>query len=278
MWRRRWCARFAIIRTREASLLTALHDGGRLDILRVIRDGILRSSRSTTRISVGPPFAADRGIRTAACRRDARVGLRKTLGAKHPRSYNLDRSAALGFLHDTVKRSHGLYAAVRDVSPCRSWSGHRGLTWRRSGCVTSSRRQTPIRSTRSRRPWRPPACAPASSGDAGKSWPTGSASTAPSATPASATSRWRARRQRRGSTTGHSSELTSRAIEPYDLRRCFARWMESAGIPRVRRRMYMATRSATWRSFTSAVSSTRALPPTRRSCVVDWPAGARPRA
>jgi len=120
MWRRRWCARFAIIRTREASLLTALHDGGRLDILRVIRDGILRSSRSTTRISVGPPFAADRGIRTAACRRDARVGLRKTLGAKHPRSYNLDRSAALGFLHDTVKRSHGLYAAVRDVSPCRS--------------------------------------------------------------------------------------------------------------------------------------------------------------
>ena len=34
-------------------------------------------------------------------------------------------------------------------------------------------------------------------------------------------------------------ERTNRQIEPYDLRRCFSRWMESAGVPRIRRKMYM---------------------------------------
>jgi integrase len=37
----------------------------------------------------------------------------------------------------------------------------------------------------------------------------------------------------------HVRDRTDRHVQPYDLRRCFARWMESAGIPRIRRKMYM---------------------------------------
>jgi len=43
--------------------------------------------------------------------------LRKTLGAKHPRSFNLARVAALAFLRDTVTKSHKLWNAVRDIDP-----------------------------------------------------------------------------------------------------------------------------------------------------------------
>jgi integrase len=34
-------------------------------------------------------------------------------------------------------------------------------------------------------------------------------------------------------------ERTGRAIVPYDLRRTYAHWLEEAGIPRTRRRMYL---------------------------------------
>jgi integrase len=34
-------------------------------------------------------------------------------------------------------------------------------------------------------------------------------------------------------------QRTARAIVTYDLRRTYSNWMESAGIPRTRRRMYM---------------------------------------
>jgi integrase len=34
-------------------------------------------------------------------------------------------------------------------------------------------------------------------------------------------------------------EQTARAITPYDLRRTYANWMEAAGVPRTRRRLYL---------------------------------------
>ncbi len=43
--------------------------------------------------------------------------LRLSLGAKHPRSFNLTRAAALAFVRSTLKRSHPLYLAVVAVEP-----------------------------------------------------------------------------------------------------------------------------------------------------------------
>jgi hypothetical protein len=151
------------------------------------------------------------------------TSLRKTLGAKHPRSYNLARSAALGFLRDTVKRSHGLYAAVRDVSPCKVPKHARCRPdWMRNHPL----RRTPTRSTRSQRHvddrygrWRVLGML----GVARRSEP----QLRNEARRRVREVRSLVRRRRRGSITERSKtnvrECTNRAIEPYDLRRCFSR-------------------------------------------------------
>ena len=129
--------------------LTTLHDEGRLDILRSIRDGVLTilevydayqrkglDSLPTAatvkplkdawevwadeldcsdkhRISLGVSLGYFVGVAASATINDLprlAEGLRRTLGGKHPRSFNLARSAALAFLRDTVKQSHALWS------------------------------------------------------------------------------------------------------------------------------------------------------------------------
>jgi hypothetical protein len=45
--------------------------------------------------------------------------LRTTLGRKHPRSFNLCRSAALAFARATLKRNHPVYLACAAVEPAK---------------------------------------------------------------------------------------------------------------------------------------------------------------
>ena len=146
------------IKRKMSRILTTLHDEGRLDILRSIRDGVLTilevydayqrkglDSLPTAatvkplkdawevwadeldcsdkhRISLGVSLGYFVGVAPSATINDLprlAEGLRRTLGGKHPRSFNLARSAALAFLRDTVKQSHALWSAVRDVRPVK---------------------------------------------------------------------------------------------------------------------------------------------------------------
>lgn len=150
----------ASLKRRLEKMLIALHDDGRLDILRALRDGDLEflqvyeayQRRALHELPVGAlmPFlaktlsawidsllvprdyAAD-SVEAFGTSRDyferadklARVAdlprllesLRVTLGAKHPRSFNMCRSTALSFTRATLKRSHPLYLACAAVEP-----------------------------------------------------------------------------------------------------------------------------------------------------------------
>lgn len=145
------------VRRKISRMLTALHDEGRLDILRAIRDGKLGmmqvydayqrnaidrlplaqtmevlattmktwieglddvSAKHTESLETSRRYFE--GVSSKATVADLPAlleGLRKTLGAKHPRSFNLARTAALAFLRDTLKRSHSLYLNALAVEP-----------------------------------------------------------------------------------------------------------------------------------------------------------------
>lgn len=169
--------------------------------------------------------------------------LRDTVGKTHPRTFNLARAAALAFVRSKYKRSHPLWLAVAAVEPRK---------------VLPSRTRSPLSPEQMRGFFPRPesddvdalAWTMATSGMHQKElW-----------------GRWNARadrihivgtkrggrvrdvplvlapavpRMHRRTFEDKLRERTGRAIVPYDLRRTYANWLESAGIPRTRRRLYM---------------------------------------
>jgi integrase len=169
--------------------------------------------------------------------------LRDTLGAKHPRSFNLVRSAALAFVRATLKRSHPLWLAVAAVEPRK---------------VKASKRRTPL-ALKQLAGFFP---APESDPVDAVAW--GMAFTGMG--PSEYWGAWHVRADRihiegtkragrvrdvplvrapaaprlsRDLFRKKVNERTAAAISPYDLRRTFANWMEAAGVPRTRRRLYL---------------------------------------
>lgn len=169
--------------------------------------------------------------------------LRGTLGAKHPRSFNLARSAALAFARATLKRSHPLWRAVAAVEPrkvpkttkrhplspeqMRNWFPHPesdpvdAISW---GIAVTGMRPNEyfgrwhIRADRVH-------VIGTKTGGSVRDVPLVS----PPAVPAIARRTWE----------GKVRDRTAHAIAPYDFRRTYANWMEAAGIPRTRRRLYL---------------------------------------
>jgi hypothetical protein len=263
-------------------ILTELFDDGRIDLLRAIRDGhitllevrdahrrrkldalatgatvrpLVKAMREWSeamecsekhRVSLGTSIDYIEAAAPKATINDApRVteGLRKTLGSKHPRSFNLARSAVLAFLRDTVKQSHPLWNAVRDVKPRK----------------VAKRAPRPDLTPDWMRETFP---APATDATDAIAW--GMATTGMGA--GEYWGRWvvmadrvriygtkrearvrdvpltmvpQAARLHHRTFEDHVRDRTDRHVQPYDLRRCFARWMESAGITRARRIAYM---------------------------------------
>jgi integrase len=165
-----------------------------------------------------------------------------TLGRTHARSFNLVRSAALAFVRATLKKSHPLYIAVAAVEP-RTVAKHAVRT-----LVTPDMM----------RAWFP---SPETSKVDAIAWSMVTTGMGPK----ELWGAWETRADRvhvfgtkregrdrdvplcRAPTVPQLSrdrfEKLFRArqlgVTPYDLRRTYAKWMESAGIPRTRRRMYM---------------------------------------
>lgn len=169
--------------------------------------------------------------------------LRDSLGKAHPRSFNLARAAALAFVRARLKRNHPLWLAVAAVEPRK------------------------VAKTAKRRPLTPDAMRgffPAPESDpldaiawgmvttgmhAQEYW--GSWSVLADRVAVAGTKRsgrvrdvplvmvppiptWEHRR-----TFEDKFRERTREFTPYDLRRTYSNWMESAGIPRTRRRLYM---------------------------------------
>ncbi len=145
------------MRRATRSMLRALFEDGRLDILRGIRDGHLGflqvydayqrralgelpagdtlptlATTMATWIASVPEYSAKHLENLETARRlfekhkaDATLAdlprvldeLRLTYGAQHPRSFNLARAAALAFVRATLKKSHPLWLAVSAVEP-----------------------------------------------------------------------------------------------------------------------------------------------------------------
>ena len=144
------------VRRNIKRMLKRLHQSGRLDVLRALRDGkvsfltvydaylreslhelpvgdtmpLLREAMATWIEDATPDYSAKHLENLETSRRrferhdkEARVAdlprvleeMRKTYGRKHPRSFNLDRAAALAFTRATLKRSHPVYVACLAV-------------------------------------------------------------------------------------------------------------------------------------------------------------------
>lgn len=171
---------------------------------------------------------------------------------KHPAQFNRIRASALAFLRDTVKRSHRLYGEVRDVplmkekkSPERnilSWievqaiaermvdardkaavygmalTGMGPKEWYIDGWKLGEHGVTIYGAKRTSRTRVVPACQKHRY-----------------ATPHARSGVGSAREQRR-----FGERLYDLAgVRPYDLRRTYANWLESSGIPRTRRKAYL---------------------------------------
>ena len=173
--------------------------------------------------------------------------LRKTLGAKHPRSFNLCRSSALAFARATLKRTHPIYLACAAVEPRpvmrRAPKPHltvaamRGffpnpdatdkdgkvdrIAW---SLVTTGMHQSEYWGA-----WETQAdrvhIGGTKRGGRVRDVPLVRAPAVPTLSRDRFEKNFRERMQGR--------------ITPYDLRRTYAQWLESAGVPRTRRRMYL---------------------------------------
>lgn len=270
------------VRAKISRMLTALHEDGRLDILRAIRDGLPMLTVydayqrktlealpvGTTAQDLDTAFGAwmdgatdysDDHLRSLGASRkvlagaikDARVAdlprvlekLRGTVGAKYARTFNLARAAALAFIRSTLKRNHPLWLAVAAVEVRK---------------VKATKKKTPLTVIQLRNYFPHPesdeldaiAWTMATSGMHQKElW--GQWENHASHIRILGTKReGRVRdvplifaptvpRMHRRTFEDKLRERTGRAIVPYDLRRTYSNWMESAGIPRTRRRLYM---------------------------------------
>lgn len=274
------------VRRKISKMLTALHDDGRLDILRAIRDGDVSmlevydayQRKTLAALPVGgtarklvdaftkwrdelrsPDDYSAHHIRAmvstithlGSVRENAMVSdlpavlesLRKTLGRRAPRSFNLTRSHAMAFVRKTLKRSHPLWLAVAAVEPCK---------------VTAKKTRNPLSVEQMRNFFPSPLADPV---DAvawtmaltgmgpGEMW--GKWYVTPTSVHIAGTKR--EGRVRDVPNVGvpylpsmhpktfsdKLSERTNGKVAPYDLRRTYATWLEGAGIPRTRRRLYM---------------------------------------
>lgn len=170
--------------------------------------------------------------------------LRDTLGAKHPTSFNLARKAASRFVAATLKKNHPLFGAVLAVEP-------RKVAKRRKGQPLSLVQMKGFFPKPETDPLDAIAWGMATTGMHEKEyWHDGWSVEA---------DRIRVYGEKRGGRdrfvplvkapavptmhertfTDKLRDRTNRKIQPYDLRRTFAHWMESAGIPRTRRKLYM---------------------------------------
>lgn len=271
------------MRAALSNMLTALHEQGRLDVLRSIRDGLLpllvvydayrrhaldSLPSGNTLTPLGSAMSIwidnnDAGAKhkvsqrtslkyLADAKKDAVVAelpvileeLRDTLGVKHPRSFNLARSHALRFVGATLKRNHPLYLAIGAVEKRKEPRRREGV--RLTPTQLRGFFPNPDTDPVDRIAWDM-----ATTGMHEKEyWHDGFAVLA---------DRVRIYGQKRGGRnrfvplvrrpekptihertfTDAVRDRTSRAIQPYDLRRTFAHWMEAAGIPRTRRMLYM---------------------------------------
>lgn len=267
-------------------MLDGLYDEGRLDILRLIRDGkltllevhhayqrkalgqlptgetVVPLTRAMQRWIDGLRVPADYSAGHVASLRTSlayftkankratladlpRVleKLRDTLGKEHPRSFNLARAAAMAFVRQTLKRNHPLWLAVAAVEP------------RKVGTTVQRRPLTPDEM----RHWFPsPETDPldaiawgmATTGmhrsEYWGAWHVESDCVRIDGTKRKGRKRrvplvhvpavpaWHHPRTFEDKLRERTTLFT-----PYDLRRTYANWMEAAGIPRTRRRMYL---------------------------------------
>lgn len=278
--------RLPAVRRKFSRMLTALADEGRVDMLRALRDGrihIMQLHDAYQRKALDQLPSAETSRPLAPAMRDwialfgetkhaasletslgylesARpnalisdlphllLTLRVTLGQSHPRSFNMLRSAASGFIRQTLTRSHSLYPQVLAVElvPVKKTRRHRPLTvaemrawfpnpqiddldaiaWGMAttgmGCGEYWGRwsvmldRVHIEGTKSEHYVRdtrvrdvPLVLAPA------------------------------VPRMHRRTFEDKLRDRTGRAMTPYDLRRTYSNWMEAAGILRTRRKLYL---------------------------------------
>ena len=273
--------RIPAVRRKFSRMLTALADEGRVDMLRALRDGrihIMQLHDAYQRKALDQLPSAETSRPLAPAMRDwiASFGqtkhavsletslgylegakanalisdlpqllltLRATLGQSHPRSFNMLRSAASGYIRQTLTRSHSLYPQVLAVElvPVKKKRKHCPLT------VTEMRAWFPNPQTDDLDAI---AWGMVTTGMGAKEYYGG----------------WTVMLDRvhiEGTKTDHRKrdvplilapavprmhrrtfedklrERTSRAMTPYDLRRTYSNWMEAAGILRTRRKLYM---------------------------------------
>lgn len=269
------------MRAALSNMLTSLHQQGRLDVLRAIRDGKLTmlavydafrrhalDSLPLADTIVDLAKAMEAWIKVAdvsdkyrytlrqglkyllAAKPDARVsdlpaileGLRDTLGAKHARSFNLTRTAASRFVRATLKRNHPLWAAINAVEV-------RKVTKKRKGQPLAVAQMRGFFPNPEKDPVDAIAWAMATTGmhqsELWGRWHVLADRIHVQGTKRAGRVRDIPLARRPAVPTMHRRtfedklrERTS-AIQPYDLRRTFAHWMDLAGIPRTRRMLYM---------------------------------------
>jgi len=155
--------RLPAVKRKLQRMLANLADEGRLDLLRAVRDGRIhilslydayqrkaldqlpsadtakplaetmatwiaslpRTKHSTSLETSRRYLVRERPNALVSDLPDVLDALRKSLGRQYPRSFNICRSAASGFIRQTLRRSHPLYAQVTAVELVRVHSKRR---------------------------------------------------------------------------------------------------------------------------------------------------------
>lgn len=168
---------------------------------------------------------------------------RDSMAGKHPRSFNLARAAAQAFVKSTLKRSHPIYVAITDIEPLpvKPQRTKHPLTpaeyWTIYGKLDTPHKlmfqvmcSTGMGPSEYWGKWEfGKGAALIIHGTKRK----GRERTVPAFVPIGGPFREYAAFRRA------LSEASGGMVKPYDLRRTYANWLESAGIPRTRRRLYM---------------------------------------
>jgi hypothetical protein len=169
-------------------------------------------------------------------------GLRKSLGARHPRSFNLARAHVLAFVRATLKKSHAIYIACSAVEPkpepkaaprtlvtpqlMRTWFPHPetdkvdAIAWSMVANGMGQKELWGVWETRSDRVH----IGGTKRDGRDRDIPLVRAPAVPQLSRDRFEKLFRAR---------------ALPITPYDMRRTYAKWLESAGVPRTRRKLYM---------------------------------------